>query len=341
MADVDPAPFGALPRALLTGPGHARLPAVRAALDMLVLPTGRPEVTTASMRKGLDAAWAARHGSGAHREVLGGLLPGLVVDARRAVHAAESPGQREARLAMLAETYALTQFFAAYQPEAALVWRLVDRGMVTAAESGDLRAIGVAAWMGVQAHRESTGLDAAEDLSGQALSLLGEHLEDAPVPVRAVYGALQADAGVTAARRGRHGDAWRAIDTAERVALTLPHRWTDPVTSFGRTTVGLWSTSVAVELRDGTEGVRQAGAVTLASRPRRARHLIEAARAHDLTRQPEQALTLVGLAADAAVETVLYNGHARSVILKHSVGRSAARRRQAADVALRAGLLAT
>jgi hypothetical protein len=50
----------------------------------------------------------------------------------------------------------------------------------------------------------------------------------------------------------------------------------DPITSFSRAIIGAHAVTIAVELRAGGEGVRQADAaeVSVPSRPRRARHQI-------------------------------------------------------------------
>lgn len=55
---------------LFTGPGHRYLPAVRAAIDSLVITTDRQAPPVEHLRARLDHAWAARHASPYHREVL-------------------------------------------------------------------------------------------------------------------------------------------------------------------------------------------------------------------------------------------------------------------------------
>jgi hypothetical protein len=71
---------------------------------------------------------AANDGS-KHREVIGALLPGLIGDAQLAVRQAETGAGRRATQAVLAEVNSLTQFFVAYQPDAALLWRVAERGL--------------------------------------------------------------------------------------------------------------------------------------------------------------------------------------------------------------------
>ena len=74
---------------LFTGPGHARLPAVRDAMNAFPFVADREPPSLAHMQARLAQAWAARHGAPNHREVLGALLPGLIEGAQLAVRHAE------------------------------------------------------------------------------------------------------------------------------------------------------------------------------------------------------------------------------------------------------------
>ncbi|MFJ6935677.1 helix-turn-helix domain-containing protein [Streptomyces sp. NPDC101132] len=330
---------------LFAGPGHAKLPAVRAALDTFPFSGDRPAPSTSYLRAALDAAWSARHSAPNHREVLGDLLPGLIRDAQLAVRQADSGPERRAAQAILSETYSLTQFFVAYQPDSALLWRVAERGMVAAQESEDPHAIGVAAWLTAQAHRDSGPghYDAADTVTMRALELLEPRLADGPVQVRAIVGALKFEAGYTAARRADSGTAWGWWDRADRIAQQLPADYFHPVTSFGRAVMGAHGVTVAVELRNGGESARQANraeAHAIPSRPRRARHRIEQARAYYLDGQYETALTTLEQAYEAAPETVRYNGYARRMVLEESEVRSPERRQRASRLAVDIGMLA-
>lgn len=329
---------------LFVGPGHERLPAVRAAIDCF------PPVTTgeapphAHLRARLAGAWQARHSAPNHREVVGRLLPGLISDAQLAARQADSGVQRRVAQAVLAEVYSLAQFFIAYQPDSALLWRVAERGMVAAAESGDPHVIGVAAWLTAQAHRDSgpSHYDAADAVNLRTLQFLRPLLVDAPDDLLAIAGALQFEAGYTAARRGEAGDAWRYWDTARQMAQRLPADYYHPVTSFSRAVMGAHAVTVAVELHAGRESVRQvaaADATTIPSRPRRARHRIEEARGYQLDGQPDAALASLSKAFAAAPETVRYNGYARRIVLEEAEAKSPARRQRAAELGVRIGML--
>jgi transcriptional regulator with XRE-family HTH domain len=330
---------------LFTGPGHPRLPEVKAAVDAFPLGADRAAPPTAHLKARLARAWSARHSAPHHRDVIGALLPDLIRDAQAAVRQAETSTDRRAAHAILAEVYSLSQFFVAYQPDAALLWRVAERGLIAAQESEDPHTIGVAAWLAAQAHRDSGPghYDAADEVTHQTLRFLDPLLPDASADTLAITGALTFEAGYTAARRGETGTAWRYWDQARAMADRLPDSYYHPVTSFSRAIIGAHAVTVAVELHQGGESVRQAAAadaVTIPSRPRRSRHRIEEARGYHLDGQPDVALATLAQAHEAAPETIRYNGYAKRIVLEECESRSPARRRRASELAVKLGLLA-
>ncbi|GAA3785872.1 helix-turn-helix domain-containing protein [Streptomyces chiangmaiensis] len=330
---------------LFTGPGHPRLAPVKAAVDAFPLTTQRAAPPAAHLQARLARAWSARHSAPNHREVIGALLPDLIADAQLAVRQAETGADRRAAQAVLAEVYSLTQFFVAYQPDAPLLWRVAERGLVAAQESENPHAIGVAAWLAAQAHRDAGPghFDAADAVNLETLAYLEPLLPDASNDVLAISGALTFEAGYTAARRGETGTAWRYWDRAREMAARLPEDYYHPVTSFSRAVIGAHAVTVAVELHQGGESVRQAAAadaVTIPSRPRRARHRIEEARGYQLDGQPDVALATLNQAHEAAPETIKYNGYAKRIVLEEADSKSPARRRRASELAVKLGLLA-
>ena len=330
---------------LFTGPGHPRLPEVKAAVDAFPLGARREAPPAAHLRARLARAWSARHSAPNHRDVIGALLPDLIRDAQAAVRQAETGADRRAAHAVLAEVYSLSQFFGAYQPDAALLWRVAERGLIAAQESEDPHAIGVAAWLAAQAHRDSgpAHFDAADEVTQQTLAFLDPLLSDATADVLAITGALTFEAGYTAARRGETGTAWRHWDQARDMAARLPEGYYHPITSFSRAIMGAHAVTIAVELHQGGESVRQAAAadaVVIPSRPRRARHRIEEARGYQLDGQPDVALATLAQAHEAAPETIRYNGYAKRIVLEETEAKSPARRRRASDLAVKLGLLA-
>ncbi|KJY43707.1 XRE family transcriptional regulator [Streptomyces sp. NRRL B-1568] len=330
---------------LFIGPGHARLPAVRDAVNAFPCTTTGQAPATAELRARLARAWQARHCAPNHRDVVGTMLPDLIRDAQLAVRQADSAADRRVAQSALSQVYSLSQFFLAYQPDAALLWRVAERAMIAAQESEDPHAIGVAAWLAAQAHRDCgpAHFDAADAVTLDTLRFLEPLLPDGADDVLAITGALRFEAGYTAARRGDSGTAWHHWDTARAMADRLPADYYHPVTSFSRAVMGAHAVTVAVELHAGGESVRQvaaADALAIPSRPRRARHRIEEARGYRLDGQRDAALATLDKAFEAAPETIRYNGYARTIILEESESKSPDRRRRAAQLAVKVGLLA-
>ncbi|MDJ0345961.1 helix-turn-helix transcriptional regulator [Streptomyces sp. H10-C2] len=330
---------------MFIGPGHPKLPAVVAAVNAFPLTANHEAAPIGHLQARLARAWQARHSAPNHREVVGGLLPDLIRDTQQAVRQAETALDRRAAQAVMSEVYSLAQFFVAYQPDPSLLWRVAERGMVAAQESEDPHIIGIAAWLTAQAHRDSGPghYDAADAVNLEALHFLEPLLPDANDDVLAITGALRFEAGYTAARRGDTGAAWGHWDQADRIAIRLPADYYHPVTSFSRAVMGAHAVTVAVELHAGGESVRQAArseASVIPSRPRRARHRIEQARAYQLDGQPDVALATLDQAHEAAPETIRWNGYAKRIILEEAESTVPARRRRAAELAVKVGLLA-
>lgn len=330
---------------LFIGPGHPRLAAVKAAIDSFSLAASVEAPPVAHLQARLERAWKSRHEAPNHREVIGRLLPDLIRDAQALVRQAETALDRRAAQALLAETYSLSQFFVSYQPDSSLLWRVAERGMTAAQESEDPHAIGVAAWLLAQAHRDSGArhYDAADAVNLEAVRFLEPLLPDADDAVLAIAGALEFELGYTAARRRDTGTAWRHWDKAKTMAGRLPGGYYHPVTSFSQAIMGAHAVTVAVELHQGGESVRQAARadeLTIPSRPRRARHRIEEARGFQLDNQPDVAIATLEKAYRSAPETIRYNGYARRIILEEVESKQAARRRRASELAVEVGILA-
>lgn len=189
-----------VPTALFAGPGHARLPQVRAAIDAYPFVADHEAPSAAYMEARLVRTWRARHSSPNHRDVIGSLLPELIRDAQLGVRQSETAAERRGAQALLSQTYSLCQFFIAYQPDASLLWRVVERGMVAALESEDPHTLGVAAWLAAQAHRDSGPghFEAADAVTLETLRYLEPLLPEAGDDVLAIAGALHFEAGSTA-----------------------------------------------------------------------------------------------------------------------------------------------
>jgi transcriptional regulator with XRE-family HTH domain len=330
----------AMPMSMFRGPGHPALPAVRHAINAVSITASGEPTPLAHLQARLDAAWRARHSSPDHRTVLGSLLPELIRDAKHAVRTYEGADRRRA-LSLLAQIYNLAQFFIAYQPSADLLWRVVERSLMTAEESEDPHAFASAVWLAAQAHRDVGDFDAAEAVNREGLDAIRPRLDGGGDALRALWGALHHEMAYTLARTGRGAEAWWWWEQADEVAQSLPSGFYEPMTSFSRIVMGAHAVTVAVEARQGGEARRQArrnARLPIPSQPRRGRHLIEVARALLLSGDQGAALATLDGAYVAAPETIRYNGYARRMV-REAAEEPGERGRNARDLADRIGML--
>jgi transcriptional regulator with XRE-family HTH domain len=328
-----------LPVHMFTNIGHPALPAVRDAINWYPFGRDEPPGNLGELRRRLSMGWIARHASPDHRTVLGGILPGLIRDATYAVHIYEGNKRREAQ-AILAEVLNLSQMFLAYQPGTDLLWRVSDRAMVSAHDSGDPLAITGAVWFLVQAQRDAGEWESATTINREAIRTFADQVSES-TDLLAMWGALHFEMAYTASRAGHSGEAWGWWDQADRIAERLPQDYYQPWTSFSRVIMGAHAVTVDVELRHGGEAQRHAVQLepaAIPSRPRRSRHLIEVARGHYLKRDYHTAVQTLLEAHSTAPETIRYNGYAKAMILE-ILDTQPTLRRQANDLAAKVGLV--
>lgn len=332
----------AVPVRVFAGERHAALSAVQAALtDYQVTPTGRtPNVEHLALR--LDQAWRVRHASPDHRTQLGALLPDLIRDAQQAVRLVSGDERRDARR-VLAGVYQLADFYVAYQPAPELVWMVADRALAEAREADDPYAVAGGAWAMVQALRDAGRWDEAVTLAADAVQQLEPHLDGAPDDWRGISGALEAEIAYVQARRGRAGLAWAHLERADAVAQRLGPGYRHVQSSFSAPVMAAHVTTLGVELRRAGEAIRAANGIdadSIASVPRRSRHLIEVARAHHQRDERTAVWALLDKAERTAPETIRYNGFAREMLLDLSARPPAGFRDDVRDLCQRVGLLA-
>lgn len=319
----------------LSGPAHSALPEVRSAINAHPALDAVPP-NLGELAERVAAAWRARHASPDHRTTVGALLPGLIRDTRTATTVLTGPRRQQA-YSLEADALGLAQMYIAYQPAQELLWRVAERATITAQESGDPHARAVAAWFMIEALRDAGDWDSAMDINLAAIDDAERHVNGHDNLV-AMVGALHTVAALTAARAGEEGRAWRHQDAAEQVARRIPDQ-VHPRTWFSDAVVGFYALSVNVELHKGPAAVRTAERIdpaAITSRPRRARHLIEVARAHHLRADSQSALDAVDAAWGAAPETVKYNSHARRIVLE--LRDDSARRSRAGQLAAKIGI---
>ncbi|MFQ6325622.1 helix-turn-helix domain-containing protein [Nocardia sp. CWNU-33] len=332
----------AVPVSVYAGPQHPALTAVQTALTEYRTGTASAEPDLAHLVLRLDQAWRIRHASPDHRTQLGALLPGLIRDAQSLARNATGDDRRSARK-LLSGVYQLTDFYVAYQPAPELVWLVADRALAEAYEADDPFTIGGATWAMVQALRDAGRWEEALALADSAIRALTTHLDSAPPDWHGMVGALEAEVAYVYARRGRYGDAWRHWERADRIATTLGPDYRHTQSSFSQPVMAAHATTLGVELHRPGEALRAAAAIdpaTIASVPRRSRHLIETARAESQREDHHAALALLEQAAQVAPETIRYNGFARDIVHSLVARPPAGTRDRLRDLERRIGLAA-
>lgn len=296
------------------GPAHGALHEVRAALtEHRLVPDARPEPLP-HLAERLAAAWKVRHSSPDHRTQLAKLLPELIRDAQRAARA--NTGQRRQARRILAGVYRLADFYVAFQPAPELVWLVADRAVSEAEEADDPYAMAGGAWALVQALREAGRWDEALNAAENAVARLEPHVESGPDDWAGITGALRAEQALTCARKGRHGEAWRHWHEAEGIARRLGPDYRHEQTSFGIPVMRANAVTLGVELRRSGEALQAANSLQandIRSVPRRSRHLIEVARAHEQQGDRASTLAVLDRAERTAPETVQFNGWAKQM----------------------------
>ncbi|MFF0494219.1 helix-turn-helix domain-containing protein [Nocardia sp. NPDC004068] len=331
----------AVPVAVFAGERHAALTAVEAALLRSV--PSETTITPTELAERLRQAWIIRHASPDHRTQLGALLPDLIRDAQSA---ARTPGpDRRAARKLLAGVYQLADFYVAYQPAPELVWLVADRGLHEGYEADDPYVIACSAWAMVQALRDSGRWEEAIGLAQDAADRLRPYLERDTIgdDWRGIVGALEAEIAYVYARRGRHGDAWRHWERAQRVAERLGAAYRHIQTSFSLPVMGAHAVTLGVELRQPGEALRAAQRVDaerIVSVPRRSRHFIEVASAHAVRDEPAATFALLAKAESTAPETIRYNGFARELLLDLQKRPPSGMRNEVRELSRRVGVAA-
>lgn len=271
-------PFSLSPRA-----GHDSVPAVREAIEEMDLSTPpEPWPTGDELQRRAGEAWKLWHASPAPREAVGTVLPSLIRDGRRAVRVLEGADRRKAHAA-LSGAYALSEQLLAWVTDSALLWLAADRCMASAQQADDPEALAAAAWVLGNVWRATGREEDALALATDGAALLEPALGGKSDNPRALWGACQLHASLTAARLGREGDALRHLDRAQKMARKMPGGYAHPWTLFGTPNADLTEVSVHVDLRKSGKALDSANLVAPDSIPsldRRARLWLETARAY-------------------------------------------------------------
>jgi tetratricopeptide (TPR) repeat protein len=271
--------------------------ALRAILD------GRRPPALSTLRSKSHEAWDLTH-AGRYTD-LTKLLRGLVPDLETAARTLPAAQRNEAFELMAAVYQACSAALAKLgEPEAA--WIAADRAMAAAEWAGNPLLVAAGAFRLVFVFLAARHYDQAEETARTAADALRSLADQGDPQAMSLWGALTLQRAVTASRVNDPDAAYQHLEQASRVAARLGEGRNDYNTEFGPANVALHEIAVAVELGDAGRALRTAGTVdtTGLSPERRARMLIDVARAHAQRRQVHEAVAALRQAEDITPEQV-------------------------------------
>ena len=256
-----------------------------------------------TLRARSDKAWELTH-SGRYTE-LTDLLQSLVPDLETATRSAPEDQRTEAS-ALLATTYQACSAALAKLGEPDVAWIAADRAMAAAERAGDPLLVAAGAFRLVFVFIAARHYGQAEETARTAADALRPMAGEGNEPAMSLQGALTLQCAVIAARTNDAGTAYGQLERASQIAGQLGEGRNDYNTEFGPANVGLYEIAVAVELGDAGRALRVAATVDTAglSAERRARMLIDVARAHAQRRQVTDAVAALREAEDITPEQV-------------------------------------
>lgn len=254
-----------------------------------------------------DEAWALLHASehAGVADLLDRWLPIAVsVSAHGTSKARRQAAQAACRL-LLAAAAMLSKV-----DDSAAAWVAADRAMRFAESTGDPLLVAVTVFRLGLAFQSARRFDLASRALGSAYDALGSDKAPTGKPADAVRGALAVQAAVVSARAGESGSAYAWLDAARPLAERVGPGRNDYNTEFGPANLLLHEVAVAVELGDAGRALAVAETVDASSLSpeRRARLLIDVARAQAQVRRIPEVIASLRAALEVAPEQVRSHG---------------------------------
>jgi transcriptional regulator with XRE-family HTH domain len=265
------------------------------------------------VRGKVDRAWSLTHEAryADLAALLGDLVPELESGAR-----AVAADVRPVMFELLASAYQACSAALAELDEPEAAWIAADRGMAAAERAGNplLVAAGafrlVIVFLGARYHAQ------AAEVTRTAADALWRIADGGTPEAMSMWGALTLQSAVTAAHLGDAAAAYGFLDRARPVAERTGPGRNDYNTEFGPANVALYEIAVAVELGDAGRALRVASTLDVSglSPERRARMLIDVARAHAQRRQVADAVAALTEAERLTPEQVHAHALVRQVV---------------------------
>jgi len=303
VAAVTEEPPGAVGLRLVLSGAHS----LRAMLN------GRHSPAVSTLRTKARKAWELTH-AGRYTE-LTDLLGALVPDLETAARALPEP-QRPAVLELMAEAYQACSSALAKLGEPEAAWIAADRAMAAAERAGNPMLVAAGAFRLVFVFLAARHYDQAEETARTAADALRQLADDGDPRAMSLRGGLTLQRAVIAARLNNPDAAYGHLERASHIAGRLGEGRNDYNTEFGPANVGLYEIAVAVELGDAGRALRVAATVdtTGLSAERRARMLIDVARAHAQRRQVHEAVAALREAEEITPEQVRSHDLVRQLV---------------------------
>ena len=285
-------------------PGAAALRLVLSgAWSLRAMLNGHSAPAPAEMRAAVGRAWSLTHDSryADLADLLRNLVPELATGAR-----AVPDNQRTEMFELLAAAYQACSAALANLGEPEAAWIAADRGMAAAEQAGNPLLVAAGAFrLGLVFLGARYYLQAAE-VAGTAADALWRVADEGTPEAMSMWGALTLQRAITAANLGDATAAYGYLDRARPVANLVGPGRNDFNTEFGPANVSLYEIAVAVELGDAGRALRTAESVDVTglSAERRARMLIDVARAHAQRRQVRDAVATLLQAEQITPEQV-------------------------------------
>jgi transcriptional regulator with XRE-family HTH domain len=295
-------------------PGAAGLRLVLSGVHSLrAMLNGRHSPVVGTLHTKTRKAWELAH-AGRYTE-LTDLLDSLVPDLETAVRALPQ-AQRPEVLELMAETYQACSAALAKLGEPEAAWIAADRAMAAAERAGNPMLVAAGAFRLVFVFLAARHYDQAEETARTAADALRQLADDGDQQAMSLWGGLTLQRAVIAARLNDPDAAYGHLERASQIAERLGEGRNDYNTEFGPANVGLYEIAVAVELGDAGRALRVAATVdtTGLSAERRARMLIDVARAHAQRRQVHDAVAALREAEQITPEQVRSHDLVRQLV---------------------------
>jgi transcriptional regulator with XRE-family HTH domain len=285
-------------------PGAAGLRLVLSgAYALRAMLAGRRPPALSTLRSRSRKAWELTH-AGRYTD-LSDLLRGLVPDLNTAARAVPESQRSEVFELMAASYQACSAALAKLgEPEAA--WIAADRAMAAAERADNTMLVAAGAFRLVFVFLAARHYDQAEETARTAAEALQGRADQGEPEAASLWGALTLQRAVIASRINDPDAAYGHLERSAQFAARLGEGRNVFNTEFGPANVSLHEIAVAVELGDAGRALHAASTVDAAglSAERRARMLIDVARAHAQRRRAAAAVAALRQAEDISPELV-------------------------------------